>query len=323
MKPYKLEQSEGSAAHWPEAEALSPLEENADGRVFLIGPNGKLVAHAALWWRETPVLDGRNIGTIGGFLASDSDAATALLDAAAQQLRKAGCRTAVGAMNGNTWRRHRFVVEDLGRGSFLLEPRNLPGFPGWWQNAGFTILSRYSSSVMPLDAGDSISPGVKARLERSGIRVRRLELSRYDDELKKIYAVSLQSFAGNFLYTPLCEEGFMAAYQKIRDRVDPDLVKIAERDGVACGFVFGIPDLEAVARGEAPAVIVKTLAVDPDARCAGLGSWLVDELHEAGRGKGYREAIHALQHETNSSLKITGRHHGKVFRRYALFSKSI
>jgi L-amino acid N-acyltransferase YncA len=68
-------------------------------------------------------------------------------------------------------------------------------------------------------------------------------------------------------------------------------------------------------------VIVKTLAVDPDARCAGLGSLLVDELHRIGLEKGYTEAIHALQHETNTSLKITGRHHGEVFRRYALFSK--
>jgi GNAT superfamily N-acetyltransferase len=137
----------------------------------------------------------------------------------------------------------------------------------------------------------------------------------------KIYQVSLKSFANNFLYTPLEEGAFMDAYQKVRDRVDPDFVRIAERDGVACGFVFGIPDLEAVVRGEKPAVIVKTLAVDPDARCAGLGSLLVDELHRIGWEKGYTEAIHALQNETNTSLKITGRHHGEVFRRYALFSK--
>lgn len=70
-------------------------------------------------------------------------------------------------------------------------------------------------------------------------------------------------------------------------------------------------------------MIVKTLAVDPEARCAGLGSLLVDELHRTAWEKGYTEAIHALQHETNTSLKITGRHHGGVFRRYALFSKRI
>lgn len=153
--------------------------------------------------------------------------------------------------------------------------------------------------------------------------MRALDPARYDEELGKIYQVSLKSFANNFLYTPLEEEAFLDAYRKVRDRVDPDFVRTAERDGVACGFVFGIPDLEALARGEKPAVIVKTLAVDPDSHCAGLGSLLVDELHRIGWEKGYTEAIHALQHETNTSLKITGRHHGEVFRRYALFSKPL
>ena len=266
-------------------------------------------------------MDGANIGAIGDFEANDSEATAILLECAADYLREQGCRIAVGPMNGNTWRSYRFVVESDGRGPFLLEPRNPAEFPGWWENAGFSVLSQYSSSVIPLDGSGTISPALRARLERSGVKIRELDPARYDEELGKIYQVSLKSFANNFLYTPLEEEAFLDAYRKVRDRVDPDFVRIAERDGVVCGFVFGIPDLEALARGEKPAVIVKTLAVDPDARCAGLGSLLVDELHRIGWEKGYTEAIHALQHETNTSLKITGRHHGEVFRRYALFSK--
>jgi GNAT superfamily N-acetyltransferase len=280
-----------------------------------------VVARASLWCRETPLMDGANIGAIGDFRANDAEATAILLDGAADFLREQGCRIAIGPMKGNTWRAYRLVVESNGRGPFVLEPRNPPEFPGWWEAAGFSVLSHYSSSVIPLDGGGTISPALKVRLERSGVKIRELDPARYDDELRKIHQVSLKSFANNFLYTPLEEAAFLDAYQRVRERVDPDFVRIAERDGVACGFVFGIPDLEALARGEKPAVIVKTLAVDPDARCAGLGSLLVDELHRIGWEKGYTEAIHALQHETNTSLKITGRHHGEVFRRYVLFSK--
>ncbi len=280
-----------------------------------------VVAKASLWWRNTPVMDGANIGAIGDFEANDGEATTILLEGAADFLREQGCRIAVGPMSGNTWRAYRFVVEGDGRGLFLLEPRNPAEVPGWWEAAGFSVLSQYSSSVIPLDGSGTISPALKTRLERSGVKIREMDPTLYDEELKKIYQVSLKCFADNFLYTPLEEDAFMDAYRKVRDRVDPDFVRIAERDGVTCGFVFGIPDLEALVRGEKPAVIVKTLAVDPDARCAGLGSLLVDELHRIGWEKGYTEAIHALQHETNTSLKITGRHHGEVFRRYALFSK--
>ena len=294
----------------------NPSPGNPDARIELPDSSGSVT----LWWRETPVLDGTRVGAIDGFSASSSAAAQTLLDEAAERLREAGCRIAVGPMDGNTWRTHRFVVESDGRGPFLMEPRNPPEYPAWWRAAGFSELSRYSSSAVPLDGMATVSPALQARLARS-VTVEPLDSTRFDEELDRIYQVSLASFAGNFLYTPLEREAFLAAYQKLRDRIDPDLVRIARRGGEPCGFVFGMPDLEAVARGEKPALIVKTLAVDPASRCAGLGSLLVDELHRIGREKGYTEAIHALQHETNTSLKITGRHHGGAFRRDALFSR--
>ncbi len=311
-----------------ELSIVSPPEDGgSDAEVKLLtsaadGP-ASVVARVALWWRETPEVDGTKIGAIGEFAAEDGQATAVLLEAAANYLREQGCRIAVGPLNRNTWQSHRFVVASSGRGPFLLEPRNFSEHPGWWESAGFSVLSRYSSSVMALDGAEAISAAVRGRLVRSGVSVRKMNASRYDDELRSIHAISLKSFSANFLYTPLEESDFLAAYHKIREQVDPDLVIIAERDGRPCGFGFGIPDLEALRRREKPALIVKTLAVDPEARCAGLGNLLVDELHRSGREKGYTEAIHALQHESNTSLKITGRHHGEVFRRYALFSKRL
>jgi GNAT superfamily N-acetyltransferase len=310
MKSYKLEITEGCG------------EEASEAQVAVVDEGGGVCAEAALWWRETPQVEGVRVGAIGQFKADDAATAQVLLTAATDFLRQKGCKLAVGPLNGNTWRTHRLVVQSDGRGPFLLEPRHLQEHPSWWEGAGFSTLSRYSSSVMPLTGEEAISAAVKSRLLRS-VTVRPLDPVHYDEELRRIYEVSLKSFSANFLYTPLEEAGFVASYQKVRERVDPDLVRIAERDGQACGFIFGIADLEAAARGEKPAVIVKTLAVDPAARCAGLGSLLVDELHRISQEKGYTEAIHALQHEGNTSLKITGRHHGTVFRRYALFAKRL
>ena len=269
------------------------------------------------------MIGGVKIGAIGGFAARDAKAAKTLLDGASDHLRDLGFRVAVGPMNGNTWRRYRFVIESDGHSPFLLEPRNPAGYPDWWRQAGFEELSRYSSSIIREINTPTVLPCLRDRLIRSRIVIRELDSSRYDDELRTIYRISLRSFSGNFLYTPLDETSFLDAYRKVRDKVDPDFVRIAERDGVPCGFVFALRDLEAEARGEIPALVVKTLAVDPASRCAGLGSLLIDEIHRLGRQKGYTEMIHALQHETNTSLRITGRHHGQVFRRYALFSKSL
>jgi len=307
----------------PSPETMAASGERPDARLFLTNDDGKIIAHAALWWNDTPVLDGRRIGTIGGFAALDEEAAKVVLDHACVRLREAGRNIAVGPMNGNTWRRHRYVVSDGARGAFLLEPRNPPEYPVWWRGAGFTDLSHYTSSVIDLDGRRVVSPAMKARLEDSGIVIRKLHPGRYEEELKLIHALSLKSFSANFLYTSLDENEFLHAYAKVRDQVEPDFVRIAVRAGVPCGFLFGIRDLEAEARGEKPAVIVKTLAVDPESRSAGLGSLLVDEVHAAAYEKGYTESIHAMEHESNTSRKITGRYGGRVFRNYVLFSKPL
>jgi GNAT superfamily N-acetyltransferase len=303
--------------------SLAAAAENPDARGFLTNDAGAVIACCALWWNATPVLDGMRVGAIGGFAALDAAGAKGLLDAAVRVLWERGCETVVGPMNGNTWRHYRFVVGGGERPPFLLEPRNPLEYPEWWQQAGFAVLSRYTSSVILLGEAAAVRREVGERLVKSGVTIRSLDPARYDEELRAIHGLSLRSFSNNFLYTPLDEEAFLESYRKVRDWVDPDFVMLAERAGRICGYLFGIADLEAAARGGRSAVIAKTLAVDPAMRGAGLGAFLIDELHRAARGKGYDESIHALQHASNSSLRITGRHKGRVFRHYALFSKRL
>ena len=304
-----------------EIRLISPEIEAPDARVIVTESDGIAVAHAALWWNETPEFDGERVGAIGGFTAIDETVTKVLLDGAVEHLRGVGCQMIVGPMNGNTWRSYRFVIESHGRGSFLLEPRNPSYYPDWWGTAGFSELSRYSSSVVALDGQPTVPPALKQRLLRSGVVIRALDPARYDEELGAIHDVCLRSFSSNFLYTPLEKEPFLDAYRRVKDRVDPDFVRVAERDGVVCAFVFAIADFEAAARGEKPAVIIKTLAVDPDSRCGGLGSLLVDEVQMLAHAKGYDTAIHALQYDGNTVLRITARHQGEVIRRYALFTR--
>lgn len=314
------------ASAWRESphawEDAAPPHEFPDGRLF-VHEKGEIAATAAIWWEQTPPLDPAKIGAIGGFRARDERSAKRLLDGACERLKREGCSHAIGPMNGNTWRSYRWVTASEGRGPFFMEPRNPVEYPLWWQSSGFSPFSTYSSSVMPLNGTPAVPEALKNRLLRSGVTLRHLDLNRFEEDLRAIYRVSLKSFENNLLYTSLEEAAFMKAYEKIRRHVDADLVCLAEKQGVPCGFVFGLPDLEAMARGESPALIVKTLAVDPAANCAGIGSLLVDKIHLAAWRKGYREAIHALQYEGNSSLKITSRHRGKKFREYTLFSKPL
>jgi GNAT superfamily N-acetyltransferase len=322
-------------AHASEA-ALWTMAPGLDGRdagfsagdamdlcVGVRATDGVVRARAGLWWREPAPVEGERAGCIGAFEAADADAAARLLDGACAELRNQGCRVAVGPMNGNTWRRYRLVIDRGERPRFLLEPWNPPEYPGWWLAAGFRELATYHSARVPLLANGEKLTRVRARLEQAGVTSRALRMEAFTEELRAIHRVSLEAFAGNFLYTPQSETAFLEQYERTRGRVAPELVRLAEVDGAVCGFAFGIADALNAVPGSQPDLIIKTLAVRPERRLAGLGSLLIEELGDAARAAGFTHAIHALQHEQNSSRRITSRHHGVPLRRYALYQRRL
>jgi hypothetical protein len=135
-----------------------------------------------------------------------------------------------------------------------------------------------------------------------------------DDELRRMHALSLQAFSGNFLYRPIGAEAFLDLYRPILPALDPDFVLMAEDEaGDLQGFLFGIPDM---AQGSAPdAVILKTYA----ALRKGAGSLLADTFVLKAQARGYARVIHALFHRSNLSALRSGAAGGRVFRRYALW----
>ncbi len=283
--------------------------------------NREVVARASLWWKETPSLEGARVGAVGHYADTGGEAAKVLLDAACERLLAEGCRVAVGPMDGNTWRRYRFIKEQASEPPFLMEPDNASEWPARWQTADFAPLAEYFSALNDdLFYEDAQVTRAGERLMRSGVTVRALDAARFDEELRRIYEVSVAAFPENFLYTPLPEAEFVAQYAAVRERVRPELVLLAEHEGRAVGYVFAVPDWLRGAGTDT--VIVKTVAVQPGRVFAGLGTWLVALAQIAARELGYRRAIHALMHESNNSRNLSARY-AKPFRRYTLYSRSL
>jgi len=291
-------------------------------------PGGELLARAALWWSHSPPDpedEGRRIGCIGLFDCRDAESGRELLETACARLSEAGCRRAVGPMDGDTWHAYRLVTggwEESPR--FLLETWNdtvpveafaLAGFEGW---------ARYSSSELalaePSDAERTRRDRLAERLAARGIALRPMRPEDFEAELEALYELSLEAFAENFLYTPIEPEPFLALYAPVKGLVPLDFVLVAERGTESLGFVFAIPD---ALRPDLRRLVVKTLAVHPRHRHLGLGTVLVEEAQERARATGFASAIHALQYETNTSLKITKRQAGRAIREYTLFHRPL
>jgi predicted N-acetyltransferase YhbS len=286
--------------------------------------DGVIVARASLWWTQTPSLPGQRLGIIGHFAVLDESGARELLSAMCEELKRRACTLAVGPMDGTTWRRYRLITERGTEPPFFLEPDNPDNWPAFFLGANFSPLATYFSALNDdLSVEDPRIPRTVGRLERAGVRFRALRPDAFLEELRNIHAVSRASFKDNFLYTPIEESDFVAQYNPIRAQVRPELVQFAEREGQPVGFVFGIPDLAQARRAQpVDTVVLKTVAVLPGRTCAGLGNVLVARCQQAARALGFRRVIHALMHESNNSLNLSG-HYARPFRRYTLYARSL
>ncbi len=295
----------------------------ADFTLELITDGGQ-EAGCLLWWRNTPALEGEQVGLIGGFQAAGAEAASELLHRACGMLREEGCTMAIGPMDGSTWRSYRLVTERGTEPPFFMEPGNPAEWPDYFVKAGFSILANYTSALnSDLHVVDPRIENVRQRLSTAGVLIRPIQLDRFPEELRHIYDVSIASFQKNFLYTPITYPDFESLYLPIQKAVQADLVLLAF-DGEKClGFMFAIPDFAQARRGEPiTTVIAKSLAVLPGRQTGGLGTLLLAQMQQAALRLGYTRVIHALMHESNNSRNVSG-HYAKTMRRYALFSRRL
>ncbi|PAP77816.1 GNAT family N-acetyltransferase [Rubrivirga marina] len=290
-----------------------------------------VVASCALWWTEPLHIDGENvrIGRVGHVdWATEADGVV-LLEAALDRLRAEGVGHVVGPIDGSTWFGYRVVTDAAPGGGepsppFALEPWPPPVVAAAFGAVGFAPVARYLSSRVDALPDESARLGAEVdTLVEGGVTLRPFRAEEAEAELRALHPLLLEAFAENPYYAPLDVARFLALYRPLVARVDPDLVLIAEAEGWPVGVVLAFPDGAQAARGEAvETIIVKTLAVAPEARGRGLGGTLVRAVQEAARAKGFRSAIHALMHTANDSVRIS-RRLGRPIRRYALLGREL
>lgn len=299
--------------------------QSPDRHAVCLSADGKtLLGRLSLWWKETPAYEDETIGYIGHFAAADDKVCEYLLNEACRQLAAAGCTLAIAPIDGTTWRSYRLVSERGTAPPFFMEPDTPIEWADWFRQAGFDVLTSYSSAVnRQLEESLPRLERASERLAEAGVVIRSIQLEQIETELESIFDLSLRSFSKNYLYSPISKTEFMLMYQKIIPYLDPEFSFVAEHDDRLVGFMFAVPDLlEVRQQGKTDAVVGKTLAIDAARQYAGLGGVLVGRLYRAALANGYSAVIHALQHEANKSQGFGG-DNVEIIRRYALYARKL
>lgn len=241
------------------------------------------------------------------------------IETAEAWLKAQGCTHARGPMGATTWTEYRAVVESDGRPPFLNEP-TADARP--WLELGYTPVAHYASAIADNASQAASAETRSAAMLDAGWTVRNLEMyDSFTSALTCFHRISQESFQEAFAYTPLPFESFLRMYAPIEPLVDPRMVLTAMApNGTPAGFCFTIPDR---LNPDDKTFIVKTLAVSPEYRRTGLGSWLTGLSHSTAHALGHTAGgIHALMWASSHSNAIS-KHAGAVFRKYALFEKAL
>lgn len=265
-------------------------------------------------WRDAPLWDGLRTAAIGRFHAPDAASGAALLEDAARALANEGFQALIGPMDGDTWHAYRLVSESDGSPPFLMEPRSGAHDLAAFTKAGFAPIQRYVSSRVSVDAAVAANP--PALGDRFTIRA--WDGARGEQLVLKLFELSTAEFSRAAFFKPIDRDAFLELYRPVMAAVDPRLVLFAhDAQGAVAGFLFGMPNrLE----GATPTTaILKTYA----SQAPGAGRALAGAFHCTIQALGYTQAIHALMHERNASLRRSGQYGAQVFRRYALMGRRL
>lgn len=298
--------------------------EQSDQHFAVLDNKQQIRARCSIWWRDSARVNGTPTGTIGHYAATDEAFGATALEFACRELRNRGCELAVGPMDGNTWRRYRFVTERGTCKPFFLEPDNPDEYPIHFKRHGFSTLANYVSEINPAMVSRQPELGdLRRKMESLKIEIGSIDPADPASDLDGIYDVVSESFKDAFMYTPLARDSYRQMYAPLLGQVDPKLLLVAKQEGEVVGFIFSPPDvLQRSYQEQVDAIVIKTIAILPRSELSGLGRVLIVDLLKNALEMGFTTAISALMHTDNRSQKISSDCAGPM-RRYSLFAREL
>jgi hypothetical protein len=227
----------------------NPWFEHAEAELFLAKRDGSVVGRISAQV-DRLVLEhmGAGTGQWGMLEAEDEEAWRALIAAAEEWLRRKGMTRSLGPFSLGIWDEPGLLVQGFDHPPMVMMGHNRAIYQGWVEAAGYRgVKDLYTYD---LDVGSGLPP-IVARIVSSGmknprIRLRKVEVSRFDAEARIILDILNDAWSTNWGFIPLTDSEIAFVGKKMKPIIFADLVRVAELDGKPVAFLIALPNLNLV-----------------------------------------------------------------------------
>lgn len=229
-----------------------PFYLHSTAQPFLAYRDGEIVGRvAAIYNINHNAFNQVNEGQFGFFdCINDQEVANLLLKTAEDWVKAKGGNLIVGPINLSTNDTIGLLVEGFDRPPMAMMPYNFPYYMDLITQAGFAkkvdlrayLVNKANAnhrSVLLLDK-------LEARLERSGITLRHINLKDFKNEAIRIKKVYNKAWDKNLGFVPMTDEEFFYVAKDLKMIVDPKYCVLAMKGEEVIGFALGIPNINEI-----------------------------------------------------------------------------
>jgi hypothetical protein len=294
-----------------QGDAVPMLAIRDDGSVV-----GRVLAHVYHPHNER---HGERTAFFGFFeCLDDTEAATALVRAAAGAAARWGCDRLRGPFNLTAMQEMGILVDGFEYPPAVDQTYTPPYYPRLLEAAGlcrtFPHATYRVDDVHAVNLDGILGERHRILTEERRLRIRTGNMAQFEQELETLRLLLNESFAELTHFVPLTADELLFQVGAYRAYLDPKLLLVAEMDGVPRGFVLAIPDFNPLlkrlnGRIEAPRVL-ETLPT--------AASWLwrrdacliIQGVERRLHGQGVMRVLHAellrnLRQRRYKSLSVT------------------
>jgi hypothetical protein len=225
-----------------------PFYERSKSRSFLATRSGRDVGRITAIVNQGHIDRYQEQRGFFGFFECDDDPAAArtLFEAAKGWLRSQGMQTMRGPTNPSLNYECGLLIEGFDTPPFFMMTHNRPYYGTLVEENGFgkieDLYAFWGETSMLSSLDSKLGTMVEGVKERFGVKVRPLDRTRFDAEVRMFLEIYNSSLGGTWGFVPLSpgEVNHMAA--SLKHLIVPELALVAEVDGKPIGTVFCLLD---------------------------------------------------------------------------------